>query len=240
MYGHHLSDFDGDDRDLETQSGAGRFTLGLARGLGLRLGYGYSEGRTATLASDDAIRNHTIDAGVDFSRSLSFSRRTTLTFGTGSSVIVENDRSHYQVIGNARLNREIRRTWHAALAYDRNVGFLETFSEPVFSDSASVSVGGLINRRTQFHAGTALSVGEVGLSGADNGYNSYTTSIGVDFGLTRHVSLAVNYSLYSYSFAGGVTLPTGLSSDMRRQSVQAQVQLWSPLFQRARRPDASR
>ncbi len=149
-YGHHLSDFAGDDRDLKTQSGAGRFTLGLARGLGLRLGYGYAEGRSATLANDGTVRNHTVDAGVDFSRSLSFSRRTTLTFGTGSSVIVDNDHYHYRVIGNARLNREIRRTWHAALAYDRDVGFLETFSDPVFSDSASVSVGGLFNRRMSF------------------------------------------------------------------------------------------
>ena len=107
------------------------------------------------------------------------------------------------MIGNARLNREIGRTWHAALAYDRDVGFLETFSEPVFSDSASLSVGGLFNRRTQFHAEAALSVGDVGLSGGDNGFNSYWTSIGVDFGLTRYLSLAVNYSFYSYSFAGG-------------------------------------
>ena len=54
-------------------------------------------------------RIHNIDAGVDYSRALSFSRRTTFSFSTGSAVLVrdkalggfDGNRTSYQFIGNA-------------------------------------------------------------------------------------------------------------------------------------------
>jgi len=239
-YAYRLSDFQERDGDFTTQSAGGRFTLGLMRGLGLRLGYAYSDGQYARLVDTRVVRGHNLDVGVDFNRALSFSRRTTLSFGTGSAAIVDRDRTYYRVTGNARLNREIGRTWNASLAYNRGVGFVETFSEPLFSDSLTVGVGGMVNRRLQITSSIASSVGDVGLSGNGNGFDTYTGTVGVNFGLTRYMGLGVNYSYYRYSFESGVFLPAGFSREMDRQSVQAHLRVWVPLVHRARRPDASR
>ncbi len=240
-YGRYTSDFAGTARDLTRWSAGGRFSLGLTRGLGVHLGYGYTTGEYPSIGGGRSVQGRNIDAGVDFNRALSFSRRTTLSFSTGSSAIADRGRTYYRVIGNARLNREIGRTWNASLAYDRGVGFIETFGDPFFSDSATLSVGGMINRRVRFHSGASTSVGDVGLSGAGgNGFNTYTGSSGVNLGLTRSFGLALDYAYYHYSFKTGALLPLGLPRDMNRQSLTASLSLWAPLVHRARRPNASR
>jgi hypothetical protein len=80
----------------DTAYGNGRFTSqganagvrwSLTRNLGLRTGYGY---QTATYGVDArTLGYHNIDVGVDYNKALSFSRRTTLSFGTGTSALTD-------------------------------------------------------------------------------------------------------------------------------------------------------
>lgn len=239
-YGYHSSDFGDGDRDFTTQTARGGFSFDVAKGLGARLGYGYTVGDYLLVDQTRRVGSHNIDAGIDMSRSLSFSRRTTFSFGTGLGAVADTNQTYYNVIGNARLNHEIGRSWTASAAYTRNIGFLERFAEPFFSDSISVGLAGLMHRRLQFRSSLHGSLGDVGLSASANGFATYVAASGITFGLSRYVGLGVDYSYYRYAFDGGALLPAGLPSELGRHSVQSSLNLWAPLVSRARRADASR
>ena len=76
---------------------------------------------------------HDIDVGVDYARPLSLTRRTTLDFGTGSSVVTmptldlgqEAGATETQVrfVGDVGVTHEMGRTWRLRLGYNRGVGF---------------------------------------------------------------------------------------------------------------------
>ncbi len=155
-------------------------------------------------------------------------------------MIVDHERTYYRLLANARLNREIGRTWNASLAYARTAGFVESLPGPVFSDAVTAAYGGMINRRLQFMSRVSASIGDFALAGDGSGFDTYSVSIGATYGLTRHLGLGANYSYYRYSFDAGAPLPPGFSREMDRQSVQAYLSMWVPLVHRSRRPDAAR
>ena len=237
-YRHQLSDAEADDRDFRTQTVGGRFVHGLAKGLGVRVGYGFNASSYQS-ATRDAIAAHNIDVGIDYNRALSFSRRTTLSFGTGTSAFVDRNDTLYRLTGNASLTREIGRTWSASLAYLRTAGFLESVAAPVFADDVRLTWIGMLNRRLQFDARAWASVGEFARAGEGSGYDSYASQVTLTYGLTRYLGINGIYGFYRYSFDESPLLP-GFAREMSRHSVQVQLGLWLPLIQSGRRPDASR
>jgi hypothetical protein len=230
-----------DDRfDQKNYSGNGRFTLGISRGFGVHFGYGYQDARYSSEAQ--AGRSpviHDLDIGVDFNRALSISRRTRLTFGTGSTAMKDRNQTVYRITGNARLSHEFRRTWNAALAYDRDAGFLQNLHEPTFSDSLAISVGGMATRRVQISTQLGAALGSVGVS-SSNDYDSYFGSASATVALSRYVGVNVSYSNYRYSFDRSVELPVLTPRETNRQVVQGGMSLWLPLIHRSRRPNATR
>ena len=94
---------------------------------------------------------HNIDVGIDYNRPLSFSRRATLAFGTGSTAVQDYTGTHYHLTGNANLNYELNRTWNASLGYTRDAQFLENVRQSVFADSLLASLHGLFTRRFEFY-----------------------------------------------------------------------------------------
>jgi hypothetical protein len=239
-YGHQSSYSPSRDFDLSTQSAVAAVNVPLDKGLALQVGYGYSEARFRTGAGLQRVDNQLINAGLNFNRALSLSRRVTLSFDTGSSVLSQFGQTHYAITGDALLNREIGRTWNAALAYSRRVGFLETFRQSLFSDSLSLEVGGLIARRWQFHSSFGATTGQIGFTLPANGFTAYSGTAGLTIGLTRDLGFGVDYSYARYVFGSGVQLPSGLSRRTDRERVFVHLSLWVPLVQRTRRPDATR
>ena len=240
-YSRQWADFKAEetDRDFSSQGGGGRLTVGLSKGLGVRIGYGYTD---AVYSSEDAasVQGHNIDAGVDFNRALSFSRRTTFSFGTGSSVVVYQDRTYYRLLANAKLNREIGRTWNASLAYARSSEFVASLPGPVFSDALSAFYGGMVNRRLQFSSSAAAAIGNFAATGNGTGFDTYTGNVGLTYGITRELGIGVNYSYYRYSFDEAAPLPIAFARQTDRNSVQAYLTVWMPIVHRARRSDAAR
>ena len=59
------------------------------RDLVLHVGYTLREGNY--IGTGSAIRGNDLDLGVDYRRALSFSRRTTVSFTTGSALLDRND-----------------------------------------------------------------------------------------------------------------------------------------------------
>ena len=137
--------------DWHTAGGSLVQTLG--KGLDLVLGYHYSQ---AQYADGSAHQNHLIDAGVNYNRALSFSRRTTLSFSTGTSRFAKPNpagRCGSAPPARSGSSHEIGRTWTATLSYDRGLRFTENWLEPLFTDSASAGLSGSMSRRVQAHLG---------------------------------------------------------------------------------------
>jgi opacity protein-like surface antigen len=220
--------------------GNGSFSVSLSRGLALRLGYGYQEARFDSGADKQSSQSY--DVGLDFNRALSFSRRTTLQFSTGSMGVSDGrGNTSYRVIGSAHLNHEVGRTWLASAGYDRNLQFVDTILQPVFSDSVNGTFGGLLNRRTQVNLGVRGSIGGVASGqSANNDYDTYLGSAGLSFAVSRNVNLGADYTYYRYRFDSGVPLPPGVAHNVDRQSIRGSVSFWAPLFTRSRRPNAAR
>jgi hypothetical protein len=231
---HQQSDTAYSGNKFSTQGGNAGLRFGLTRSLGLRLGYGYREGRYS--GRPDPIRSHYLDAGIDFNKALSFSRRTTLAFATGTTAVSDGTTTTYQAIGNARLQHELGRTWMASVSYDRSVQFLDAFLLPVFYDSVAAGVGGLVNRRVELQSSFRASIGTVGVGNerSSSDFDTYQAMAGVNVSLNRFMQFGVNYSFFHYSFDDGTVLPPGVVQSIDRRSIRAQLNLWAPIV-RSRR-----
>lgn len=225
-----------------TRHGAGaQLSYAIGAGFNARVGYQYSE---AHYSERDLRRaNHVINAGIDYSRTLSFSRRTTLGFSTGTTATTrpeaDDTRIRYRMSGSVRLNHEMGRTWNAWIAYSRRVRLDETWSDPVFSDAVSAGFGGLITRRLQFQSSARTATGQVGF-GRDGGFNGYSANATLGFALSRYASLGVAYSYYYHRLGRAVLPPPGFPSGVERNAVRAYVSAWVPVFHRTRRADVTR
>ena len=130
----------------------------LSESASLRVGYALEES-TYEGSSAPSTRIQNLNIGIDYRKPLSRSRRSYLRFTTGS-IISEQvagisepaEGRRIQAIGSASLVHQMGRTWNARAQYRREVGYLEGFAQPVFSDSANVAVGGLITRRLDLFA----------------------------------------------------------------------------------------
>ena len=74
------------DPPLRDWGAGARFSYDLTRRTRARLGYHYRRGVHGRFYQGRPIEYHDIDAGVDYNRALSFSRRTTFGFSTGTGV----------------------------------------------------------------------------------------------------------------------------------------------------------
>jgi hypothetical protein len=240
MYQGYRSTLIFGESDVTSQTASGRMTFNLAKGLDARVGYGYTRGTYGNATSSPDVEGHSIDAGVDFSRALSISRRLTLSFGTGSTVFKYRGETHYYVTGNAHLVRELGRSWNATLSYSRSASIENTYLQPVTSDSISAGLGGLINRRVQFQSSVGASRGEVGFVSSANGFNASYLSAGVTLGLTRALGAGIDYAYYHYLFQRNLDVRFGLSSQTDQQSLRVYLTTSLPLFTRTRSSHVAR
>ncbi len=236
-------------RELTTQRVFGRYTRSLARGLSMRLGYGR---RFVDYDIDGERRHlmqHDIDAGLDYNRSLSFSRRTTLSFSSGTRVTSYDEyapfnaenRVRFDVVGGALLRHEIGRTWSAGLDYRREVQFVGVLGEPTLSDGVSASIVGLSGRRVSFSAAAGAASGRVGFDrDSASGFVAYHGSAGVHTALNAYLAANVDYVYYRYRFDRGEVLPSGLGGAVSRHVAMASLDLTLPVFHRGRLTNAAR
>ena len=87
-YSLQTSSYASSEFDYISQGAGVRYHRGLTRNASLRLGYGFGGARypNATTSALDRRGVHNIDAGVDYGRALSISRRTHFSFTTGSAL----------------------------------------------------------------------------------------------------------------------------------------------------------
>jgi hypothetical protein len=219
------------------RSGGGKISHSMTRDLSLRLGYRYFDAEYDGLNGHAA--NHVIDAGVDYSHALSISRRTRVSFGTGTSATTSpvTNRTRYRLVGSADLSHEIARTWFASVSYDRGVRFVDSWPEPMFYDSATAAVHGLITRRLQFHLGARAARGSREVLSSDRStFVTYYGNTGLSYALNRFMDTGVVYSYYNHRFPDSFVLAPGFPNHVSRETVRVYVSAWVPLFRRVGRP----
>lgn len=226
--------------DWQRWSVGGGWIYKLTQNASARLGYQYQTGladRRTTLRLDA----HTIDAGIDYSRALSFSRRTRFSFGTGTAAysrsrggpVDDGEELHFAVVGNARLTHEIGRSWVAALNYDRGVRFVEGFNDAFLRDTVTASVGGYVGPRTRLSLISGALWGDYGISSAEANRRTRTmyASPSVQFAISRNLAVEAAYFYYRYRFDDGrVALPEGFIPAYARQGFRVTLSYWLPLL----------
>lgn len=182
---------------------------------------------------------HRINAGVNYSRPLSFSRRTTVSFATGSAIIppgqrpgvTDDARTRYRLTGNASIVHEMGRTWTAQLAYNRGVRARDGFGELYFNDDLYASLEGLVTRRLSWTSTARWSVSALdGSVPGRNGHRGQSASTQATFALNRIFGIYARYIYYSYRFDQGVTLDPRLPRDFERNGVRIGLTTSLPLF----------
>jgi hypothetical protein len=222
-----------------TRTARAMLTQNLSKGLAVHGGYGYQDAYFGPAEARELTRVHHIDVGVDFNRALSFSRRTMVSFGTGSS-IAQNAAggAQYFLSGQATLSQGIGRSWTAAAAYNRSSIFAQGFRDLLFLDAVSGSVRGQLATRVQLSSGVSYSFGTVGLGGAAPSIASYTGSSQVQIALTRGVALSASYIYYHYDAPSGATTVPGISQQLGRQALMIGLNGWIPFINERSRRDS--
>jgi hypothetical protein len=192
-------------RDFWSVSGNVGYLHRTSRNLALRAGYGFHQAHTGT--EGRAARTvHDFDLGVDYGRQLSFSRRTSISFSTGTGFLMaartaagDELRALLRVTGSAQIAHEIGRTWTARAAYRRGFRFREGFAEPFLTDGVTVSLNGLIARRVDFSANASYANASR-RAGSEGGYNATGASAQLRYALTRNLGFYARYNFYDYNF----------------------------------------
>ncbi len=237
--GFRYTDFNGPPGLMELRSyhGGGRFSYRVSRDASVRLGYAY---RQAVYSAANEPVTHDIDVGIDYLWPLTHTRKTTLGFSVGSTVlsgplqegaVLNAERTQYRAVGDASLTHQIGRTWRVQGLYHRGLGFVPGLTSAVSTNALTVTTDGFLNRRTDVLASAAYSTGDSPLSGRPSEFKTYTGDARVRFALTRTWATYVEYLYYLYDFNPSLQLPPGMSPHLRRNSARVGLTLWLPLRQ---------
>jgi hypothetical protein len=204
----------------------------------VRVGYRYTSSSYGT-GAPIVYKGLSADAGVDFGKAISLSRRATVQFATGiSGMRDEASRTHYFLTGNIGLNYELGRSWTAALSYRRGVDFDQGLGQPVLLDTASGGVNGDIGRRLQLGIGWGYASGAYVFNSAGSGYSTTSGNTTLRWAMTRNLGLSTMYAYYRYHF-DQQSLPVGRFPYSQRHTVRITLDAWLPLMIRARRTNAA-
>jgi hypothetical protein len=229
-YGRRQTWFPESEERFFWQQVSARYQRGLSRNAGMRVGYGFGESQNGFGNVGTPIVNHMIDLGVDYRRALSFSRRTTFGFGSGSGLVKQNSGDYFVVNADVNLTRELGRTWRAMGEYHRGVQFVAGFADALYADTVQFRLDGLVNRRVNVNMVAGYSSGQVGLSTDSGAYSTVTASASMNYALSRWVSFDAQYFYYRYGFADTVVLPYGFAPNMNRNGIRVGLSGWLPLF----------
>jgi len=222
------------------QSVGASLNMSLGKGLAAHGGYTYGESQYGTSTIQPRYTMHQIDAGIGYDHALSLTRKTRLSFTTGTSIVSDQINTHFGLTGRVTLTRELGRTWTALAGYSRDVSFQQVFAAPVISDTFNAGVGGMLNRRLQFQASFGTALGKVGFGSGDTGFNNYYSAAGLRYGATHSLGLILAYAYSWYHYGTNVILPPGVPSQVGRNTVYGGVTYWVPVFERVRSSHASR
>ncbi len=241
-YGRNKYNYIDDNYDMTSRTYGGLYSHTVSRYASLRLGYSETKANYPAFlgAPRHDLTQRSIDAGIDYSRPLSVSRRTTVGFGTGSATVDNGVETFFTVTADAYVRHQLARRWRLNAAYSRGLGVVGGFSEPFFADSVSVDVHGEAANRMIFTASTGFSNGNVGLGSAADNYKSVQASMRFETAVKRdRVNAFVSYLYYGYTFQDAIFIAPGVPPRVSRHGIRGGLVVRMPVFQE-RKPRATR
>ncbi len=224
--------------DYRTQVGTVglQYSRPISRHAMFVLGYGVRGTDRAGSTGDPEIL-HNINGGVNYGRALSFSRRTSLSFTTGSAVAVidrddgtSNDRrTRAFLTGNAALTHELGRTWTATLSYTRALRTWDEFRQLYFTQAVNAQVGGLLSRRMSLTGGASWADSSLQNQGGGT-HRGYSASVRTQYALSRFLALYAQYVYYHYRFSDVIVIDARIPRELDRQGVRVGLTTSIPLL----------
>lgn len=240
-YSLQHTDFRSSHQVIDAWTAGGKIGYQLTSHATAKFGYHYRRSTSPFYYEGKPIEGHDLDVGIDYNRALSFSRRTTFGFTTGTSIFRSFTPSggvsgtgglyntHYLATGSAFLNRQMSRSWTGRLSYQRGVQYMPGFGGPFVSDAVYATLGGFAGARSRLNFSASYTSGQVGIAVAGQSYSSYQGAADYQFALNKYVALSAAYNYYHYLFDPTVALPPGMNRGLNRQSVRAGLSFWLPL-----------
>jgi hypothetical protein len=224
-------------QDVHVYDGGGRLTYSLGRDIGLRFGYTY---RQSQFVGSPRTTENDLDIGVDYTRPLSKTRKTMLTFRLGPvkaeapavSTGTLDIRSQYRLLADATLRHQMAQTWSFFASYHRGMSYIEGFEGPVFTGAYSSTLTGFLNRRTDVSMSAAYSTGDSALNGTPTQFTSYTGDARLRYAMGRMWAPYVEYVFYYYNFNKNFAVLPGIPPGLTRNGLRAGVMFWVPVVKR--------
>jgi hypothetical protein len=223
--------------DLDAWSAKGTFDHRLTRSLSFRSSLGREQVQYKFMSLAPIVED-VVDVGLDYGREAALARRTSFSFFVKPSILRQAGLTSYRLNGSAEIARGFARTWSTSLAYTRSTEFVAGFIGPLFWDSLTGSINGLLTMRVQWLARVSAAHGEEG-SGLRGAVMEYTGSSRLTIGLTRRIGAYGQYTYYHHEIPPGLTA-IELQSWIARQRVSAGISLWLPLATETRAPSDPR
>lgn len=197
----------------------------LGAHVGWHLGYGFTQSTSRTAGSTLDDRRHDLDVGVDYARPLSFSRHTTLSVTSGSSVLTDAEGNHFRVDADVEVSHQLSRHWSAAASYTRPIEYLAGFARPLISDAVRVGFSGTLPHRISLLVSAGSATGTEGSVGGAH-FSSYTGSVRISRRLSPVWALEGEYHDGRYRFDEDPQA-AGIPAAFARRGFRAGI-VWAP------------
>jgi opacity protein-like surface antigen len=216
------------------RSVGGGISHAVSQNLSARAGYYYRTFEQPMAGVSESVVGHDIDVGMNYNRGFEVARRTTVSFGTGSSVMRTSGtlagqtetRTFAFVTGNANLTRLFLRTWSSSVSYIRGVSYVAGLQGFALNDTVAANVAGLFTDRLDASAGVTYTSGAFGFSGGGERFQTASAGGQLRYGLSRNLATFVSYSYARFNFPSSMLLPAGFPNAASRQGIRGGLTFW--------------
>ena len=224
--------------DSRTVTGDATYSWTLSRSSSLQTLYSIND---SDLRAEDGLttpmQNQNIEVALSYNRRLSPTRRFTLSAGGGGthvSTLNAADRSplaYWMPSGRGSVSLDIGRSWALSGNYERAASVLQGVSLTSFAtDTASLNVTGLVNRRIEAAISANYSNGRSGGVDTQGSFENYSGSLQALYAISRCCAAAVNYDYFVYRLRDIVDLPAGVPPAYDRQAIRVGIAISLPLY----------
>jgi hypothetical protein len=213
---------------------SGTITRRLNRRTATRLNFVHRTGQFELNRRRVPVHVNDFEVVLDRDWNRSPTRRTTLTFSLGPSLVDHGGRQLLRAFGGIGVVHPFGRSWDLRATYRRGINFLDGVPEPFLSDATIVTISGLMSRRFDMSLSAGAVLGEVGLESLGTTYDTYTAAGRLRYAITSSTAFYAEY-LYDYhKYSGDVST---IIPGQDRTGVRVGVTFFLPILQEAVRPE---
>jgi hypothetical protein len=217
--------------DLDVVAGGAGWSRGLGRTATVSAEYQVRRGEF--LGSGGTVTDQRLRVGWQFTPALSLTRRATFRFALSPSALAIPETivtapatgTLFRLEGEANVVYPLSRSWSAGGTYRRGVEYIAALREPVFRDSVSLDVAGLVSGRIDVSASAGSAVGQSAFNQGGQYFDTYSGTVRGRYSVSRSLALYGEYLYYYYNFHE-LDLASGLSPRFEQHGVRVGLMVW--------------